>query len=112
MFLQRRDCFQCAPLGWVKERDVAPQNQIRLIRLGVSGALVQLLVRDGQNPETIGTKVIKLLNEIPDQNRLHRMNFTITLKMAAPMKYHLRRALREKLVLFIGCLNDHGHHFA
>ena len=64
VLLQRGDGLGGGFLGRIQKGDVALENQVRFVRLGIGGALVHFLGRDGQDAETVGAQVIVFLDQI------------------------------------------------
>ena len=96
--------------GRIQEGDVAFEDQIAFVGLGISGALVQFLARDRQHAEAVRAQIVVLLDEVPDQNRLHRETLALAFKLGAAAEDGFRRALGQDLALALGRFHDDRHH--
>ena len=110
MLPQSLDGLGRGVLGGIEEREVSGQNQIALVGLGKGGLIAELLCGDRQHAKTVFAQFIHLLDQVAGQNRLHRKNLALALKVRAFGKHCLRRTLGQKLPLAIRSFDGHRHH--
>ena len=109
---QRFDGFGRGVLGRVEKRQVAGQDKVAFVGLGERGLLAQFLGGHGQHAEAVLAQFIDLLHEVADQDRFHRENLALALKMRAFGEHRLRRALGQQLPFAVRAFDGHGHHAA
>ena len=109
---QRGDGFGGGVLGRIEEGEIAGQDQIAFVGLGVGGLLLHFLGGHGQHAKAVLAQVVDLLDEVADQNRLHRENLAFALEMGALGEDGFRRALGQQLPLAIRALDHDRHHAA
>ena len=80
-------------LGRVEEGEVAGQDQVAFVGLGIGGLLLHLLGGDGQHAEAVLAQVVDLLDEVADQDGLHREDLALALEMGALGEDRLRARL-------------------
>src|SRR5262249_55613716 len=74
---EHTDGFGRGVLRGIKEGKIAGQDQLCLVGLRISGALVEFLSRDCQHAKAVLTQIIDLLDKVADQDRFHRKNLAL-----------------------------------
>ena len=109
---QGGDGFGGGVLGRVEEGEVAGQDQVGLVGLGIGGLLLDFLGGDGQHAEAVLAEVVDLLDEVADEDGLHREDLAVALEVGAFGEHGLRGALGQQLALAVRALDHDGHHAA
>ena len=91
--LQRGDGLARRLLRRIEKRDVSLEYQLGFVGFGVGGPFVQRARGHRQNAKSVGAQIIVFLDEIADQDRLHRQDLPLAFKLGATGKNRFRRAL-------------------
>ena len=65
----------------IEKGEVAAQDEVGLVGLRVCGAAVHIFVGHGEHAEAVGAQFLVLLDEIADEDRLHRENLAAELEV-------------------------------
>ena len=99
-------------LGRVEEGEVAGQDQLGFVGFGVGGLLLHLLRGDGQHAEAVFAEVVDLLDEVADEDGLHREDVAVALEVGASGEHGLRGALGQQAARCPSGALDHDRHHA
>ena len=109
---QNGNGFFRAVFGRIEKGEIAGQDEVFFIGLGIRCLRADFLIRNREHTETVAAQIVDLLDEVADENRLHRENFAVAFKVRAFGEHRFRRALGQHLALTVGTFNHHGHHAA
>src|SRR5262245_1861957 len=109
MLLKSRDRGRSRILGRIKEREITFEDKIVFVIFIVRGFRTQIAIGECQDAKAIGRQLVVLLLEIPDQELVHRVNFSLQLESSAAAEDRLRSAFADQPMLTWQYGDHDGH---